>query len=170
MLGFSKKKEVNFEEEAMIEKQKKEMFKKLTDNINNIFLFNSNSFSNDSLMNIINALLESTQELIEQNKDNQVAFLNFNLCKFLELLLVNLNRFDLIWNSFIKAANDITSRQIKKICHFSVDIISIAIIFILNLNAYNSKKENDIEQVPQDKIFSASSKPSLHLSANIQLI
>ena len=170
VLGFSKKKEVNFEEEAMIEKQKKEMFKKLTDNINNIFLFNSNSFSNDSLMNIINALLENTQELIEQNKDNQVAFLNFNLCKFLELLLVNLNRFDLIWNSFIKAANDITSRQIKKICHFSVDIISIAIIFILNLNAYNSKKENDIEQVPQDKIISAFSEISAkNISQDINL-
>ena len=170
VLGFSKKKEVNFEEEAMIEKQKKEMFKKLTDNLNNIFLFNSNSFSNDSIINIINALLESTQELIEQNKDNQVAFLNFNLCKFLEILLVNLNRFDLIWNAFVKATNDITSRQIKKISHFSVDIIAIAIIFIINLNVYNSKKENDIDPVPQDKIFSAFSEISRkNISQDINL-
>ena len=170
VLGFSKKKEVNFEEEAIIEKQKKEMFKNLTDNINKIFLFNSNSLSNDSLINVINALLESTLDIMEKNTDNQVAYLNFNLCKFLEILIVNLNRFDLIWNSFVKATNDITTRQIKKICHFSVDIIAIAIIFILNLNEYNKKKENDINQVPQDKIFSAFSEISgKNISQDINL-
>ena len=170
VLGFSKKKEVNFEEEAIIEKQKKDMFKKLTDNINKIFLLNSTSFSNDSLINIINALLESSEDIMEQNKDNQVAFLNFNLSKFLEILLVNLNRFDLIWNSFAKITNDITSRQMKKISHFSIDIIAIAIIFILNLNKYDQIKKNDIPQVPQDKIFSAFSEiSSKNISQDINL-
>ena len=154
VLGFSKKKEVNFEEEALMQQQKKDMFNKLTDSINKIFLLNSASFSNDSLIIVVNALLESCNELIEQNSDNQVACLHFNLCKLVEIILVNINRFDLVWNSFIKATNDITSKQMKKISHFSIDIITVAIIFILNLNEYNLKNGNEIPQVPQDKIFS----------------
>ena len=170
VLGFSKKKEVNFEEEAMIEKQKKEMFKKLTDCINKIFLCDSTTFSNDCLINIINALLESSQEIMEQNKDNQVAFLNFNLTKLLEIILVNLNRFDLVWNSFVKITNDITSRQMKKISHFSIDIIVIAIIFILNLNIYNLDNKIDTPQITQDKIFSAMTEISAkNISQDINL-
>lgn len=170
VLGFSKKKEVNFEEEAMIEKQKKEMFKKLTDCINKIFLCDSTTFSNDCLINIINALLESSQEIMEQNKDNQVAFLNFNLTKLLEIILVNLNRFDLVWNSFAKITNDITSRQMKKISHFSIDIIVIAIIFILNLNIYNLDNKIDAPQITQDKIFSAMTEISAkNISQDINL-
>ena len=146
------------------------MFKKLTDNINKIFLLNSTSFSNESLINIVNALLESSEDIMEQNKDNQVAFLNFNLSKFLEILLVNLNRFDLIWNSFSKLTHDITTRQMKKISHFSVDIIAIAIIFILNLNKYNEIKKNDIPCIPQEKIFSPFSEISAkNISQDINL-
>ena len=170
VLGFSKKKEVNFEEEAIIEKQKKEMFNNLADSINKIFLVNSTSFTNDSLINIINALLESSQELIDQNKDNQAAFLNFNLSKFVEILLVNLDRFDLIWNSFVKVTKDITTRQIKKISHFSVDIITIAIIFILHLNIYNSNKKKDMQPVAQDKLFSGLEEiSSKNISQDINL-
>ena len=156
MLGLSKKKEVNFEEQAIIEKQKKDMYQKLSNNLIEIFLLNSTSLSKESLINIINALLQSSIEIMEQNKDNQTALLNFNLTKFFELLIVNLNRFNLIWNAFVKIASDITSKQIKKISHFSVDIITISIIFILNLNIYHEKnKEEEIDKIPQDKIFSA---------------
>ena len=170
VLGFSKKKEVNFEEEALIEKQKKDMLNKLNDSINKIFLLNSTSFSNDTLIIIINALLESSNDLIEKYNDNQVSFLHFNLCKFLEIILVNLNRFDLIWNSFIKITNDITRKQIKKVSHFSVDIITIASVFILNLNKYNLKKENEIPQIPQNKIFSPFSEISQkNISQDINL-
>ena len=49
MLGLSKKKEINFEEQAMIEKQKKDMFQKLSDNINKIFLLNSTKYSKESI-------------------------------------------------------------------------------------------------------------------------
>ena len=122
---------------------------------------------------------------MEQNKDNQVALLNFNLIKLFELLIVNLNRFNLIWNAYVKIASDITSKQIKKISHFSTDIITITIIFILNLNLQYEKKEkkekneeeeeeveeaeeNDI--IPQDKIFSALSEiSSKNISQDINL-
>ena len=173
VLGFSKKKEVNFEEEAIIEKQKKEMFKKLTDCINKIFLSDSPSFSNECLTNIIDALFENSQEILEQNKDNQVPFLNFNLTKYVELILVNLNRFDLVWNSFVKIANEITSRQLKKISHFSIDIVVIAIIFIMNLNKYNKNNNIDILEIPQDKIFSALteiSKKNISQDINLNII
>ena len=161
MLGLSKKKEVNFEEQAMIEKQKKDMYQNLSDNLSKIFLLNSTSFSKETLINIINALLQSCIEIMDQNKDNQVALLNFNLTKFFEILIVNLNRFNLIWNAFIKIASDITSKQLKKISHFSVDIITITIIFILNLNLYHEKnEEKKIDPIPQDKLFSALSEIS----------
>ena len=171
ILGFSKKKEVNFEEQAIIEKQKKDMYQKLSDNINEIFLLNSINLSNESLINIINALLQSSLEIMDQNKDNQTALLNFNLTKFFELLIVNLNRFNLIWNAFIKIASDITSKQIKKISHFSVDIITISIIFILNLNLYNKEnKEGEIDIIPQDVIFSSLSDiSSKNISQDINL-
>ena len=155
MLGLSTKKEVNFEEQAIIEKQKKDMFQNLSDNINKIFLLNSTSFSKETLINIINALLQSSIEIMEQNKDNQVALLNFNLTKFFEILVVNLTRFDLIWNAFVTIASDITSKQIKKISHFSVDIITITIIFILNLNIYHEQNQEEVDIIPQDKLFSA---------------
>ena len=171
VLGISKKKEVNFEEQAIIEKQKKDMYQKLSDKINEIFLLNSINISNESLINIINALLQSSIEIMDQNKDNQTALLNFNLTKFFELLIVNLNRFNLIWNAFVKIATDITSKQIKKISHFSVDIITISIIFILNLNLYNKENnEGEINLIPQDVIFSALSEiSSKNISQDINL-
>ena len=173
MLGLSKKKEVNFEEQAIIEKKKKDMFQNLSDNLTKIFLFNSTSFSKEALINIINALLESCIEILDQNKDNQVALLNFNLTKFFEILIVNLNRFDLIWSAFVKIANDITSKQIKKISHFSVDIITITIIFILNLNLYQEKNKNEdivTISIPQEKIFSALTEiSSKNISQDINL-
>ena len=156
MLGLSKKKDVNFEEQAIMEKQKKDMYQNLSDNVTKIFLLNSTSFSKESLINIINALLQSSLEIMDQNKDNQTALLNFNLTKFFEIIIVNLNRFDLVWNAFVKTANDITSKQLKKISHFSVDIITITIIFILNLNLYHKKnEEEEIDVISQDKLFSA---------------
>ena len=171
MLGLSKKNEVNFEEQAIIEKQKKDMYHKLSDNLNEIFLLNSTSLSKESLINIINALLQSSIEIMEQNKDNQVALLNFNLTKFFELLIVNLDRFNLIWNAFVKIASDITTKQIKKISHFSVDIITISIIFILNMNLYREKNSKDeIDLIPQDVIFSALSDiSSKNISQDINL-
>ena len=171
MLGLSKKKEVNFEEQAIIEKQKKDMYQNLSDNITKIFLLNSRSFSEESLINIINALLQSSIEIMDQNKDNQIALLNFNLTKFFEILIVNLNRFDLIWNAFVKIANDITSKQLKKISHFSVDIITITIIFILNLNLYHENNEKEeIGIIPQDKLFSALTEiSSKNISQDINL-
>ena len=171
MLGLSKKKEVNFEEQAMIEKQKKDMYQNLSDNLSKIFLLNSTSFSKETLINIINALLQSCIEIMDQNKDNQVALLNFNLTKFFEILIVNLNRFNLIWNAFTKIASDITSKQLKKISHFSVDIITITIIFILNLNLYHEKnEEKKIDPIPQDKLFSALSEiSSKNISQDINL-
>ena len=96
MLGLSKKKDVNFEEQAIIEKQKKEIYQKLSDNLSKVFLFYSTDFTNESLINILNALLQSSIDIMEQNKDNQVALLNFNLIKLFELLIVNLNRFNLM--------------------------------------------------------------------------
>ena len=171
MLGLSKKKEVNFEEQAMIEKQKKDMYQNLSDNLSKIFLLNSTSFSEETLINIINALLQSCIEIMDQNKDNQTALLNFNLTKFFEILIVNLNRFNLIWNAFVKIASDITSKQLKKISHFSVDIITITIIFILNLNLYHEKnQEKEIDIIPQDKLFSALNEiSSKNISQDINL-
>ena len=171
MLGLSKKKEINFEEQAIIEKQKKDMFQKLSDNLNKIFLLNSTNFSKESIINIINALLQSSIEIMDQNKDNQIALLNFNLTKLFEILIVNLNKFNLIWNAFVKIACDITSKQIKKISHFSVDIVTITIIFILNLNLYyEQKEEKEIDIIPQDKLFSALSEiSSKNISQDINL-
>ena len=149
------------------------MFKKLTDSINKMFLSDVSSFSNESLINIINALVENSQEIMEQNKDNQVPFLNFNLSKYLEIILVNLHRFDLLWNSFAKIANEITNRQMRKISHFSIDIVVIAIIFIMNLNKYNINNKIDISEVPQDKIFSALteiSKKNISQDINLNII
>ena len=68
MLGLSKKKDVNFEEQAIIEKQKKEIYQKLSDNLSKVFLFYSTDFTNESLINIINALLQSSIDIMEQNK------------------------------------------------------------------------------------------------------
>ena len=155
MLGLSKKKEINLEEQVIIEKQKKDMYQKLSDNLDNIFLLNSTSFSKESLINIINAFLQNSIEIMEQNKDNQVALLHFNLSKLFEILIVNLNRFNLIWNAFSKIAGDITIRQMKQISHYSIDILTISIIFILNLNIYNLKNNEKIGQISQDKLISS---------------
>ena len=62
----------------MIEKQKKDMFQKLSDNINKIFLLNSTKYSKESIINIVNALLQSSIDIMEKNNDNQIDFLNFN--------------------------------------------------------------------------------------------
>ena len=134
VFGFSKKKTTNdnvINQATLL--QQKEIFKKLSEKINCLFIENSNEYSDKVLTNIMDGLIENTKKLCDIPSDNQMYFLHFNLSRFLEIVIVNYKRITLVNPKFIEIIELISSKQIKNVSHYSIDVLTISIMMLLNL-------------------------------------
>ena len=149
VFGFSKKK-TNEENEINQHNllQQKEVLKKLSEKINCLFIENSNEYKDKVLINIMNGLVENTKKLCDIPSDNQIYFLHFNLSRFLEIVIVNYKRINLVYDKFIEIALLISSKLIKNVSHYAIDVLTISIMILLNL----IKDENFF---PQKDLFSS---------------
>ena len=96
----------------------------------------------------MNGLVENTKKLCDIQSDNQIYFLHFNLSRFLEIVIVNYKRINLVYDKFIEIALLISSKLIKNVSHYAIDVLTISIMILLNL----IKDENFF---PQKDLFSS---------------
>ena len=134
VFGFSKKKvnnDIEINQATLL--QQKEIFKKLSEKINCLFIEKSNEYSDIVLTNIMDGLIENTKKLCDVPSDNQMYFLHFNLSRFLEIVIVNFRRITLVNPKFIEIIELISTKQIKNVSHYSIDVLTISIMILLNL-------------------------------------
>lgn len=112
--------------------KKKEALKHLNSLMESLFIVHSPSFSDDVIIDIITALHSAVNNQTETLPVDHVANLHFILFKFLEICIANSHRMNLIWEIFSSSAMKIASHQIKNVSHFSVDLLSITAMFIIN--------------------------------------
>ena len=118
-------------------------FKTLKDKIGKLYLIQCSSQNLLSL--IYSSLYDNTKYLCENNIEKKIYFLHFNLTKFFELSLINYsNLFDdnNNYNIFINSVELISKQKLKIINHYSIDILTLTIYFIIIL--YKNEINEDL--------------------------
>ena len=120
----------------------KETMQYLNKQLESIFILNSSKFTNDVIIDLVTALNDSSKTQCESMPSAYVANLHFNILKFIDLIIANSHRIHLIWELFINSSIDIASRMIKNVSHFSIDMITVSIMFMIH---FLQRKEFNFE-------------------------
>ena len=160
--------------------KEREINKYLNNKLSSIFIIKTPTFNDTILLNLIKALDYSTLNILNSNHPYTIQYIHFNLVAYLEILILNYQRIHLFWEYFISITSEITKRQIKIISHFSIDTITISIMFLLNIlsnheqSEFPSSSENLFSyQYYQSKIFESLiniSKLNLTQDINLNII
>ena len=143
-LGFSKKSD---HQQSTASNNNKKNNPILEDNIDLAILstatdtifINSKSYDDNTIKNIVKAILASSKSLIDagndknntQSSEHINTYLHFNLIKLLEISVVNVKRIYNFWETVVNVIEVISSKSLSNISRFSLDVLTIIDLFIL---------------------------------------
>jgi hypothetical protein len=133
----------------------------------------SSYFEDNTIINIFKALYDSCTVLTEKNpviNDSITTYLHFNITKMLEISVINVKRIHVFWDLIVKIVNFICIKNIANISRFSLDCLTIIILYIIT--QYETTNDDWNSENWQKTIFQpfkliASTDISQHINLNI---